>query len=106
MAELKYTVEKTGKDLTVIRLSGEFEGYSVLNNKDALLEHVRQNTAKNLMIDFAEIEYIDSAAVGALLEMMKQAQSQKTSFGLLHVNEDVKKVLVVTKLDKILKIYE
>ena len=106
MADLKISVLRPDKDLTVIHLAGEFEGYNVLNNKEQLLDHVKHSASKELMVDFAEIEYIDSAAVGALLEMMRLSEKHKKGFGLLHVSDSVRKVLVVTKLDKILKIYE
>jgi anti-anti-sigma factor len=58
------------------------------------------------MIDFAEIQYIDSAALGILLEMSKLASAKKVQFGLIHVDGAVKKVIEVTKLDKVLKIFD
>ncbi len=106
VAELKIVLERPDKNLTVLRLKGEFEGLNVLNAQEELLGYVRTETAPDLIVDFAEIEYIDSAAIGILLQMAKMASEKKMKFGILHVNQHIKKVLEVTRTDKIIKIYE
>ncbi len=106
MPELKIIIDKPAKNLTVLRLSGDFEGQSVLDAKEKLLSEVEQSAGSNMMLDFAGIQYIDSAAVGILLEMMKLAHAKGTQFALIHLNEPVKKVFALTRLDKVIKIYD
>ena len=105
MSGLKITKETPDKNLTLVRVEGEFENTSILDAKEALLTLVREAKGPDLMIDFAEIEYIDSSGIGVLLDMAKAASERKLRFGLLNTNDHVKKVLVMTKVDKILKIY-
>ena len=106
MSVLNIKVEQPDKTLTILRLSGEFEGNAALEGKEALHKFLESRSSGTLMLDLAGIEYIDSAALGILLEMSKKAVGSKIDFGLLHVQDPVKKVLEVTKLDKVLKIFE
>jgi anti-sigma B factor antagonist len=104
VGELNIQVERPSEDLTIMRLSGEFEGYSALDKKEELLKVVSAATSGTLLVDLAGIEYIDSAALGILLEASKTAEKKKLKFGLVDVHDPVKKVLEITKLDKVLKI--
>ena len=105
MGVLKIQIEEPDKNLTVLRLSGEFEGYAALDGKETLFKHLADRSSGTLMLDLEGIEYIDSAALGILLELSKTADRLKISFGLVHVHDPVKKVIQVTKLDQVLKIY-
>ncbi len=104
--ELKVVVEKSSTDLTVLKLSGLFEGWSALGAQERLFALIGQSTSKSLFLDLAEIDYIDSTAIGILLEMNKKGKEKSIAFGLLHVNAHVKKVLDVTKLSQTLTILE
>ena len=106
MAKLKIKKETPEKGFTILRLSGEFEGLSIVEAKDELFDLLRKEARSEFVLDFGEIVYIDSAGIGVLLEMAKAADEQRVKFGLINVNPQVKKVIVVTKVDKILKIYE
>ncbi len=106
MKGLSIKAEQPDKKLTILRLSGEFEGYAALNGREALLKYLENKSACTLMLDLAGIEYIDSAALGILLEMSKNAEERRIDFGLLNLHDPVKKVLEVTHLDKVLKIFE
>jgi len=106
MAELKIMAEKPDSRLTVLRLSGEFEGAAVLDSQDELFRLLSESVGSDFMMDLAEIAYVDSAAIGVLLQMAKIASGKKMRFGLLHANENIKKVLAVTKVNKILTTYD
>ena len=106
MSGLTIKTEKPDKNLTILRLSGEFEGYAALDGKEELLRCAADTSCASLMLDMAGIEYIDSAALGILLEMSKIAANKKISLGLIHVLDPVKKVIQVTQLDKVLKILD
>ena len=106
MSALNIAVENPSADLTIWRLSGEFEGMSALDAKDKLLGCAKTQAKPNLMIDLAEVQYIDSAAIGILLEIARQLQAKKIKLSLIHVAEPIRKVLVITKVDKILTVHD
>ena len=105
MSGLKIEIEKPDKKLTLLKLSGDFEGYSALDQKAGLMDSLSQVTQGTMMVDLGGVDYIDSAALGILLEMAKEASQKKIAFGLLHVQDPVKKIIEVTQLDKIIKIF-
>ncbi len=106
MGNLNISIEQPDKNVVILRLSGEFEGYAALDNKEQLLKCASEKSVGTLMIDLGGIEYIDSAALGILLEMSKICEKKKVQFGLVNVHDPVKKVIEVTKLDKVLKIFK
>ena len=105
MGKLEIAVELTKKGTTLLRVTGEFENDSVISSKEELLGYV-ESAQKDIFIDFAAISYVDSAGIGVLLEMARAASDKGIQFGLLSVNDHVKKVLQITKVDKVLKIVE
>ncbi len=105
MEGLKFHTDRPNQRTVILRLTGEFEGLPVLNAKEELLGLVRNETAQDFMVDFGEIEYVDSAAIGVLLEMSELASGKNMKFGLFNVNDHVTKVIEITKVDKVLKIY-
>ena len=106
MTALKITVEKKSEKLIVLRLKGEFEGLSAVDRKNDLLSHVQDHAAESLCLDLADIAYIDSTTIGILLEMAAKAAEQKLKFGLIHANDNIKKVLSVTKVDKAITLFD
>ena len=105
MSGLDVAVDRPEPSLTVLRLTGEFEGMSVLDAKDALLGHVA-SAEGTLLIDLAGIAYIDSSAIGVLLEMARAASARRLKFALLHAADPIRKVLAITKVDKILPVLD
>ena len=104
MSAVEISVENPSSDLTVLHLWGEFEGMAALDAKEKLLQYAQTQVKPNMMIDLAQVEYIDSAAIGILLEMARMLKVKKIKVGLIHVAEPVRKVLEITKIDKILPI--
>ena len=102
MSGLKIEVQKDG-GITLLKLKGEFEGMAALESRDAFFKHLTES--KNLALDFGEIEYIDSASVGLLIDLAKEAAAKHIRFGLMNVNGSIKKVLVLTQVDKLITIY-
>lgn len=76
---------------------------AILQSREKIFTHLCQS--RNLAIDFAEIQYIDSAGVALLIDLSKEAADKKITFGLMNVIDPVKKVLYMTKVDKLLNIY-
>jgi len=106
VADLRFFIEALSPKTALLRLEGEFEGMAVYDVKEALLGAVEAAAAEEILVDFEKISYIDSSGVGVLLEMAGRAAAGKKRFGLVNVKDPVKKVLQVTKVDKVLPIYK
>jgi anti-anti-sigma factor len=60
---------------------------------------------KPLLIDLAQVSYIDSAAIASLVEGLQIAKLGKLSYGLLNINRAVMQTLALARLDKIFSLY-
>lgn len=62
------------------------------------------DSAKELIMDFAELEYISSAGLRVLLTAHKKMSGKGGSMKLIHVNEMVREVLDVTGFMSVLNV--
>lgn len=85
-----------GSELT-IAVQGRFD-FSILQNFRSSYEKTK--VAKYL-IDLKESEYLDSSALGMLLALRDHAGGDNASISIINCNPDVKKILVITKLDEL-----
>lgn len=83
--------------ITVIRLSGRldlFHAKSLQQKVQELLEADRQK----VIIDFADVDYIDSSGVGALLHVYSSARSGAFEIRFANLQRPVAHVIELTKL--------
>ena len=106
MSNLTIKTETPDEQLTVIKLLGIFEGMTAIESEAQLLEIVKNTGTPQLWVDFAEIVYIDSAAVGILITTAKAAIAKNIHFMIWRPNVNVKKVLTVTHVDRLIPIID
>ena len=96
-------VEKDG-DAYVVRLGGELDLYNVEQVRTALLD-VAGKAPERLVLDLAEVEFIDSTALGALIEARATLPNRR---GLLLAapNIDTRRALQVSGLDRHLPVHD
>jgi anti-sigma B factor antagonist len=61
---------------------------------------VRTDTSRVLMLDFTNVQYVDSAGIGALVGAYVTHQKDGRSLYLIGVNERVKNALKVTHVEQ------
>lgn len=79
-----------------------------LENADAFKSQVIQLLDahnKSVVIDFNQVEYIDSSFLGALVAILKHAIAMKKEVILVALKKDVHDLLLLIRLDKVFKIY-
>ena len=55
-------------------------------------------------LDFSECTFIDSTGLGVLVGLFKKCQETKTEMQLFGLNEDVKRIIHMTRLDSVFDI--
>jgi len=86
----------------------------VIENKEANLSKSEQfkemmfkdieDGSHNLVISFENVEYLDSSFLGALVAVLKKLLPLKGKLVLTHLNEDIRNLFELTRLDKIFSI--
>jgi len=59
---------------------------------------------KGYVVDLKESDYLDSSALGMLLALRDHAGGDTANIKIINCNPDVKKILVITKLDELFKL--
>lgn len=92
---------ETGFDL--LALSGEVDMHFSPQLREKILGTLKDGKA--LLIDMAQVSYIDSSGIASLVEGFQTAKSAKLSYGLLNISTTALQVLTMTRLDKIFNLY-
>jgi anti-sigma B factor antagonist len=97
--ELSYSIANGAKEDTIIlRLTGPF----TLTNMFQLQSELRSLKPACLIMDIAGVPYMDSAGLGVIMNYYVSAQNNGRRFYVCGVNERVKALLEMTKVDSVL----
>ena len=102
MSEQKLSIESAPgpqDGLRILRLSGPI----VLNNFFDFQRAVHEDASKTLILDFSQVPYIDSAAIGALMMGYVHRQKDNLAMLLVAVSPRVRTALEVTKVAQFFK---
>ena len=62
---------------------------------------VEEDARQKIVLDFSNVEYLSSAALGKLITMDKKVKAHKGKLRLCHVRPDIYEVFAITKLNKL-----
>ena len=86
------------QDITIVDLSGQIklgEGSSVLRET---IKDLLGKGRKKILLNLADINYIDSSGVGELVSAFTSVRNQGGELKLLHLTKKVHDILQITKL--------
>jgi len=61
---------------------------------------------KHIILDLENISYIDSSIIGLFVDLFNNYRNNQGTFGLLHINDKVYKILELVNLTKFIQIYK
>ncbi len=76
----------------------------VLGNQ--LFSLVEDDGSRKVILDFSNVEYLSSAALGKLIVMDKKVKADKGQLSMCCVRGEILEVFQITKLDILFKIHE
>ncbi|MGH7536007.1 MAG: STAS domain-containing protein [Gemmatimonadales bacterium] len=85
------------------------EGQLIVGNRQELKELVQsvlERGDRRLVIDFSRTGYIDSSGLGALVSLSKRIREMGGELRLSGLNEDLRSLFELTKLDTLFAIAE
>lgn len=90
------------KDKLKIHVSGKFDFNLVQDFRDAYRE--LPPSIKLIEIDLQNTDYIDSSALGMLLNLQKSTQQQVESIRITNSQPQIKKILQIARFDKLFEL--
>ncbi len=92
------TTARASGDVTVVTVEGQL---IVANRQDLkqVIQDALDGGARKLLLDFGPTGYIDSSGLGALVSINKKVREQGGELRLAGLNEDLRSLFELTKLD-------
>ncbi len=87
-----------------------FSGNLILSELDEIRKEVKstieEENATEVIFDMSDVDFIDSAGIGFIVSVYKTLKSKNGKFALSGLKKKPKEVFSLTRLDKIIKIFE
>lgn len=90
-------------DVTVVQITGQLIVGNRQELKDAVLKEL-EGGARKILVDFTDTAYIDSSGLGVLVSLSKKVREKGGELRLSNLNEDVRTLFELTKLDTLFQI--
>jgi anti-sigma B factor antagonist len=100
-----FSQSKGAGGVTVVQVDGQL----IIGNRQELKEMVQgaiDQGDRRLLIDFSKTGYIDSSGLGALVSISKRIREAGGELRLSGLNEDLRSLFELTKLDTLFAIDE
>ena len=73
---------------------------------DELSEVVSSGEHKNLLLNFEDVGFLSSAALGKLISVKKKASTAETNLKLCSIKHELMEVFKLTNLDRVFEIHD
>ncbi len=99
---MSFTITKQG-DVSIVEVDGQL----IVGNRQELKQKMLDaldHGARKLLVDFTKTGYIDSSGLGVLVSLSKKIREQGGELRLAALNEDLRTLFELTKLDTLFQI--
>ena len=86
----------------IVQPSGILDGLNA-NQLRRDISDLVENGANIVLVDFQDITFMNSAGLGALVSILKKVRSQSAELFICSLNEQVKMIFEMTKMELIFK---
>ncbi len=93
-------IERNGT--CVYTITGDIDMYSAPELHHIYLGHAAQSRQIPLVIDLANVGYLDSSGIGVLVQILADTKKRKVDFCLCNVHGMVEKLLHLSRMNLIL----
>ncbi len=100
---LEIEVEKTADNIPVIHLKGEIDLHTCGGFRDTLRDLIDEKR-NDIVIDLAAVPYLDSAALGVLVDAVRRVREFEGSIFLVATTPFVRRAFEITRLVKIFQL--
>jgi anti-sigma B factor antagonist len=95
---------ETAGEACVIKLGGELDLYNAPQMREALVDAC-QDSVQRIVVDLSEVEFIDSTALGVLIEARSRLDNRR-AFLLAAPGLETRRALEITGLDRHFGLHE
>jgi anti-sigma B factor antagonist len=100
---MRFTLKKDKSGVVIVGVEGQLIVGNRQELKQKVLEALEEGSRK-FVIDFSKTGYIDSSGLGVLVSLSKKIREQGGELRLANLNDDLKTLFELTKLDTLFQI--
>ncbi len=91
------------RDVTIVRLreSSILDTQLIQQISEELNQLVDKQNKRKLVLDFADVKFLSSSALGVLVTLKKKSSAIKGDLVICGMNKDLRKIFKITSLDKL-----
>ena len=97
-------IDLEGEQFVSVVLSKDELGLIHSNDLKTLINEQLQKDNRKIVFDFSNIDTINSSGLGILISCLKSIKDKKGTFKLINVNDKIKKIFTITKLNLVFDI--
>ena len=105
MTEEPVTSLDRADDVVTVRLHGEIDVLNVDQVRVSLVEAL-ESRPRTIIVDLAELSFIDSTGLGAIIFGFQRARDQDVAFELAHPSRGVRQILVLSGVLEVVTLTE
>ena len=102
---LEIDVQTTPDGIPILSLKGEIDLHTCATLRDALRDLIEAQHY-DIVINLAEVPYLDSAALGVLVDAVRRVREHDGTISLVSTTPFVRRAFEITRLVKIFQLFE
>lgn len=103
--DLEINTQKTPDQIALVHLKGEIDLHTCSLLRDTLRELIEAGYYQ-IVINLAEVPYLDSAALGVLVDAVRRVREHEGGISLVSTTPFVRRAFEITRLVKIFQMFE
>ena len=104
VVEMKYELVEEG-EISILKLQEARLIYECLDPIQEKFVSMVESGKRKIIMDFTQVDYIDSFAVGFIMDMYRRVNSNNGLLKLTGLQPRVKKILTITRVDNVIDIH-
>jgi anti-sigma B factor antagonist len=96
--------KEINEDVVVLYLSGEIDAYTAAKLREELIPQAE--LAKTVIVDLADVDYIDSTGLGVFIGALKATHANEGNLTLVGMSKRIQRLFSITGLDEVIAIEE
>ena len=89
-----------------VDFKGEIDSSNVVKIKDKINKLRRNYKPNNILFNFEEVTFIDSAGIGLILGRYNEYRLDLITLVLVGVNRSIKKLFIISGINQLMDMYE
>jgi anti-sigma B factor antagonist len=104
-AKISTTVRIPDPNYSIIDIQGEVTGFAEDNLMDAFSQASNGQTTRTILLNFTDLDYMNSSGIGLLVTLLIRSQRQKQSLMAFGLSKHYQEIFRLTRLNEAIRIY-